>query len=310
MALHLPLTKNSLEVNDFNEKEGSVKDSTIAPDESALDSDTADSELSFDCAEQDTWAMDETSPRMRQRVVGAKSGRPESPKELMSAWTQSSYDAVGSASADLAAGSPHKVTISSTGKLALICRQAPGVSLFGSMALFLIAAAFWPSAFLGLLSLLTAQVYCWIGSLAIFALVGVQKMRSSLATDWEARWNAFAKENPDDANACKHILILPNYKEDENMLCDTLDNLARFPLAKEQMHIVLAMECREGSGGRHKAERLIASHKHCLPTSLQRSILKISQVKQQESLPTASGLSVRSNASTGKSSAPLLTRFS
>jgi hypothetical protein len=260
-TLHLPLTKTTLEVNDEKEGSESVKDSTIAPDDSALGSDTADSELSFDSTEQDTWAIDE-SPKMRQRFGSEKSCRPGSPKETLSAWTPS-YDAAGSASADSAAGSPHRITISATGKMAWICRQAPGASLFGSMALFLIAAVFWPEAFLGLLSLLTAQVYCWIASLAIFALVGVHKMRSALATDWEARWNAFAEENPEDANACKHILILPNYKEDENMLCDTLDNLARFPLAQEQLHIVLAMECREGSAGRHKAERLIASHKHC-----------------------------------------------
>jgi hypothetical protein len=88
-------------------------------------------------------------------------------------------------------------------------------------------------------------------------------MRSALATNWEARWDTFARENPEDARACKHIVILPNYKEDESTLSDTLGNLARFVHAREQMHVVLAMEASEGSNGHHKAQRLIAAHKHC-----------------------------------------------
>jgi hypothetical protein len=264
MMWQLPITKGAEEVND--DKEGSVKDSTIAPDDST---ESCVSELdSFDGTEQDTWAIDDSSPQLRQRFVGAKSAQPQSPKELVTEWTRSSSESASDYAhdddcGDRAAGCSQRISIGSTGTLAFACRQAPAVFLFGSMALFVISAVAWPEAFLGLLSLLTAQVYCWIASLAIFALVGVHKMRSALATDWEARWETFAKENPEDASACRHILILPNYKEDENMLCDTLDNLARFTHAREQLHVVLAMEAREGCAGRHKAERLIAAHKHC-----------------------------------------------
>jgi len=262
MVLQSQVVTNADEIHD--DKEGSVKDSTIAPEDSTVASDTADSEVSFDGTDQDSWATDE-SPELRQRLVGAKSDRPRSPKEMAMAWTSGSFDHTfeDCDSADSAASALQRITISTEGGLAWACRQAPAVSLFGSMALFSLAAIFSPEVFLGLLSLLTAQVYCWIATLAIFGLVGVHKMRSALATDWEARWKTFASENPEDASVVKHILILPNYKEDENMLCDTLDNLARFTYAKEQLHVVLAMEAREGSSGRHKAERLIAAHKHC-----------------------------------------------
>jgi len=257
MASHIPLVQNTEEVND--DKEGSVKDSTIAPEDSTVASDTADSEVSFDGTEQDAWALDE-SPLLRQRFLAMKSGEPRSPKESAMAWTTSSFDGGEDHTSADSTGSKN---ISVEGRLAWACRQFPAVSLFGSMVVFFLAATFSQKVFLGLLSLLTAHVYCWIATLAIFGLIGVYKMRSALATDWEARWDAFATENPKDASVVKHILILPNYKEDENMLGDTLDNLARFKYAREQLHVVLAMEAREGSAGRHKAERLIAGHKHC-----------------------------------------------
>eukprot|EP00746_Dinoflagellata_sp_MGD_P017947 gnl/MRDRNA2_/MRDRNA2_141482_c0_seq1.p1 gnl/MRDRNA2_/MRDRNA2_141482_c0~~gnl/MRDRNA2_/MRDRNA2_141482_c0_seq1.p1 ORF type:complete len:639 (-),score=80.13 gnl/MRDRNA2_/MRDRNA2_141482_c0_seq1:77-1726(-) len=115
--------------------------------------------------------------------------------------------------------------------------------------------------FFVLLSALTAQVYCWIASLAIFGLIGVNRIRAAVKEDWEGRWAAFAAEYPEKAGNCHHIVILPNYKEDESMLWETLDNLARFPRAAGSMHVVLAMEAREGEAARQKAERLIQGHK-------------------------------------------------
>jgi hypothetical protein len=131
------------------------------------------------------------------------------------------------------------------------------------MVAFALAAFFSPGIFFVLLSALTAQVYCWIGSLAVFGLVGVYKLRAARAEDWEARWAAFVEAHPEKASDCHHILILPNYKEDEKMLCETLDNLARAPRAAEQLHIVLAMEAREGEAAYRKAEMLIEGHKGC-----------------------------------------------
>mmetsp|Transcript_11495 Transcript_11495/g.16362 ORF Transcript_11495/g.16362 Transcript_11495/m.16362 type:complete len:124 (-) Transcript_11495:15-386(-) len=49
---------------------------------------------------------------------------------------------------------------------------------------------------------------------------------------------------------------MPNYKEDEDMLIETLENIARSPIAKDCIRVVLGMEARE-SGARDKAERLV-----------------------------------------------------
>jgi hypothetical protein len=163
---------------------------------------------------------------------------------------------------DRAGGPRQRVSLSSGGYLPWACRQAPAAFLFGSMVVFAFTAFFLQGTFFVLLSALTAQVYCWIASLAIFGLVGVYKIRAAIKEDWEARWTVFVAEHPEKARSCNHIVILPNYKEDENMLWETLDNLARFPRAVDEMHIVLAMEAREGEAAHQKAQRLIEGHKN------------------------------------------------
>jgi hypothetical protein len=264
MALQLPFIKNAEDFND--DKEGSVKDSTIAPDDSMHGSEAADSEVeefSSDYTEQDLFETD-SSINLRQRCVGTKLAQPQSPKELVTTWASSSSASAGDQAHNGGSSEcAERISISSTSILACVCRRAPAIFLFGSMAIFTVTAVVWPDVFFGLLSLLTVQVYGWIAAVAIFGLVGVHKMRSALATDWEDRWETFERENPEEAKACKHILILPLCKEDESTLCDTLRNLARFTHAQEQMHVVLAMEGCEDSHGYHKAERLIAAHKHC-----------------------------------------------
>lgn len=52
-----------------------------------------------------------------------------------------------------------------------------------------------------------------------------------------------------------HIIVFPNYKEDEDMMAETLDSLSQCHGAAD-FRVVLAMEAREGERGRLKGERL------------------------------------------------------
>lgn len=159
---------------------------------------------------------------------------------------------------DRAAGSPQqRISLANSGYLPWLCCQAPAMFLFSSMAIFVLLALLHPAASMLMLSGLTLQVYCWIAGLAVFGAIGVCHMRRALAVDWNARWRKLVEEQPEDAAACAHIVILPNYREDEHMLSQTLDNLARSEMARERMYIVLAMEAREGLEGEQKAASLI-----------------------------------------------------
>lgn len=59
----------------------------------------------------------------------------------------------------------------------------------------------------------------------------------------------------DFGNSVVHLIVLPNYKEDESMLADTLRALAEAEASKS-FWVVLGMETREGQEGVDKANRL------------------------------------------------------
>jgi hypothetical protein len=93
-------------------------------------------------------------------------------------------------------------------------------------------------------------------NLSLSSCWGARLLRRDTAKDWHAILQASQKRCPAEMEAT-HIVILPNYKEDQAMLLETLENLARSPMAKEHVRVVLAMEAREGEGAVRKANQLI-----------------------------------------------------
>ncbi|CAE8654941.1 unnamed protein product, partial [Polarella glacialis] len=104
----------------------------------------------------------------------------------------------------------------------------------------------------------------WTTNMAIFSAVGAFRMRAAALIDWHERLQAVqeAAKPPGSCDNIMHIVILPNYKEDEDMLEETLLHIAASPLATTCIRIVLGMEAREGEAGSEKAERLIEKTKH------------------------------------------------
>ena len=83
--------------------------------------------------------------------------------------------------------------------------------------------------------------------------VSYRQMKKDTARDWLSDCQKFS-----DLSKIEQLIIIPNYKEPLHILRRTLNNLAEQTFPHARMHIVLAMEEREGSSAKEKAETLLA----------------------------------------------------
>jgi hypothetical protein len=154
-----------------------------------------------------------------------------------------------------------RVSLSEPGWQAWLCCQFPGACLFGLLGFLCITAAFSQWAFLTISVVLTLYVYLWATNLAIFSAIGAWRMRRECAQNWHALL-VRAQEDCPGPSQVLHIVIIPNYKEDEDMLLETLENIGQSPSSVESIRVVLGMEAREGPAGAEKAKRLIEKTGH------------------------------------------------
>lgn len=84
---------------------------------------------------------------------------------------------------------------------------------------------------------------------------------SASMTDESALENGqgFGSDGPLDLKEVEHVIIVPNYKEDYNTLCETLDVLSSHAKAKTNYRVCLGMEARE-NGSEKKALQLISEY--------------------------------------------------
>lgn len=160
---------------------------------------------------------------------------------------------------DLGAGPRRHISLSQVELVPWLCCMAPAIALLATY--FTVLSSVLCSAFLAeiVTAVLTFITWLWISNLSLASFAGVFKMRQAASVDW----HSLLHQMPADARAgVKHIVLLPNYMESEKMMKETLDNLARSRLARSCVHVVLAMEAREGQAGRDKAERIMAEKKH------------------------------------------------
>mmetsp|Transcript_43608 Transcript_43608/g.79463 ORF Transcript_43608/g.79463 Transcript_43608/m.79463 type:complete len:743 (+) Transcript_43608:55-2283(+) len=149
---------------------------------------------------------------------------------------------------------PH-ISLSEPGVLPRICTQFPAWCMFFGMLCLFATAAWSTHAYLCLTAGLTIYVSIWTLQMSIFSAVGAFRMRRDAQIDWHSKLVGLQSNDPASTKVM-HFVIIPNYKEDEDMLIETLENIARSPIAKECIRVVLGMEARE-SGAREKAERLV-----------------------------------------------------
>eukprot|EP00928_Gymnodinium_smaydae_P043672 TRINITY_DN29218_c0_g4_i1.p1 TRINITY_DN29218_c0_g4~~TRINITY_DN29218_c0_g4_i1.p1 ORF type:complete len:709 (-),score=128.10 TRINITY_DN29218_c0_g4_i1:129-2255(-) len=162
---------------------------------------------------------------------------------------------------DLAAGPRRKNSLSEVEFLPWLCCMAPAISLFALFFSIVVTCFFFQRAFYWLTAILTMAMMFWICNLAFCSLWGSYLLRRDSHIDWNARLENLPSGDADLQDVL-HIVLLPNYKENEKMLKETLLNLACSPMARERVRVVLAMEAREGDPGREKANRLISETSH------------------------------------------------
>jgi len=157
---------------------------------------------------------------------------------------------------DLAAGPRRRNSLSEVELLPWLCCMAPALSLLGIYGIIIVTAFFFSQSFYVITAVLTFFTMAWISNMACSSLLGAYKLRQGSLVDWHSKLEQIQAEDGAN-NDFNHIVLLPNYKENEVMMGETLDNLGRSPLASTRMRVVLAMEAREGPAGREKAERLM-----------------------------------------------------
>lgn len=153
----------------------------------------------------------------------------------------------------------HHISLSDPGRLQKICCWIPGLLLFSMMLVVVVAAFLSTTAFYAITAALSIFTLGYSTNLSVSCAFGAWKMRRACSENWEAR----QKEIEDRTGTqIEHIVILPNYQEDERMLQHTLENIGRSKMASDSIRVVLAMEAREGKSGQRKAERLLENTRH------------------------------------------------
>jgi len=92
-------------------------------------------------------------------------------------------------------------------------------------------------------------------TLAINAYISSKKIKNAENTNWLKKLQKLP-----DFKKIKHVLIIPNYKENVNKLKQTVQSIANQTLPAKQIFVVLAMEKREESGAK-RANAIIKEFK-------------------------------------------------
>lgn len=138
-------------------------------------------------------------------------------------------------------------------------QRLPGLLLLT----FLFIAFAGPVLFPDVYWAVTISVYLFLITNAVRLAAGIAitaiKTKTHTETDWRLRYRECVEKNNLDLEVkyddMMHVIIIPNYKEDFETLCETLDTLANHQSAKTRYKVILGMEQGE-KGCESKAERL------------------------------------------------------
>merc|ERR550514_1969816 len=122
-----------------------------------------------------------------------------------------------------------------------LCRQVPLCLLYGFFLVVLITPFVAEVAFAIIFFFLNVHVFLWMGKTAFFGGIGVKRT----VQKWRARdWTKEVEAEP-GALEVQHYVIIPNYKEDVEVLDATVRAVAESCLARRCIRVVLAMEQRD-----------------------------------------------------------------
>lgn len=141
---------------------------------------------------------------------------------------------------------------------AYLARALPLITFVTTVGLILLGLFRHTVLLLFITASLNVAMWLWIVSTACAGIWGsfaVQSMLQSVEDDVNHQSSTEgSSSSPESQDEVQHIIVIPNYKEDEAMLDETLQSLSEAKGSKRFV-VVLAMEARE-SEARDKAERL------------------------------------------------------
>lgn len=146
----------------------------------------------------------------------------------------------------------HSANIHEQRIAAYVARAVPMGSMALCCILVCVGIAWKIEVLLGLCAILNISVWLFITSMAFFGILGMFRIHEASA------WADTMAKDPALINVCTsvtNIVVYPNYKEDEEMLAETLRSLSETTGSKHFI-VVLAMEEREGPSAVEKALRL------------------------------------------------------
>eukprot|EP00747_Dinoflagellata_sp_TGD_P162026 gnl/TRDRNA2_/TRDRNA2_179172_c0_seq1.p1 gnl/TRDRNA2_/TRDRNA2_179172_c0~~gnl/TRDRNA2_/TRDRNA2_179172_c0_seq1.p1 ORF type:complete len:633 (-),score=86.58 gnl/TRDRNA2_/TRDRNA2_179172_c0_seq1:45-1943(-) len=163
----------------------------------------------------------------------------------------------------------HRANIHERRWAAIAARSVP-LLMFVCTVVLLLVGLFHVWLLLWLCAVLNLTMWLWTVATAISGvhcsthiMAALQETDKVLLDESQAcsPANEAAKSKTDIESASAsastvHLIVFPNYKEDEETLSDTLESLSQAEGAK-QFRVVLATEAREGAEGAKKAERLV-----------------------------------------------------
>jgi len=108
---------------------------------------------------------------------------------------------------------------------------------------------------LSICAVLNLAQWLFVSSSAMFGILGSHRVKeTAIAAEAEAIL-AERSSNSENVVQVQHVIVFPNYEEDEAMIADTLRCIQEARGSKDFV-VVLGMEEREGESGKTKAENL------------------------------------------------------
>mmetsp|Transcript_39237 Transcript_39237/g.73177 ORF Transcript_39237/g.73177 Transcript_39237/m.73177 type:complete len:627 (-) Transcript_39237:78-1958(-) len=146
----------------------------------------------------------------------------------------------------------YKVNIHEDRAAARLARSLPFL-LFTTVVCLLVYGVFWSPIFLlTITATLNVVMWLWIVTTATFCLLGLRATQAEMQKCQERA--AVSAEADESQGNVRHTIVIPNYKEDEDILEMTLKSLSEAK-GSSSFIVVLAMEAREAEA-KEKAKRM------------------------------------------------------
>jgi hypothetical protein len=140
-------------------------------------------------------------------------------------------------------------------KVAFILRRCLGFLTWGILSFAVFSHFISPTLFVGFFMIYLGWSVCLLVETILFFVIGKRMITQTISVDWERKCKELSSESRQLIERMIHLIIIPNYKEEMEVLTDTLRILSEHPQAKNKYVICLAMEETE-VGSKEKADIL------------------------------------------------------